>query len=369
MKTKLYYILILLALIYSCNPRIDNPLMNFQIGESEESWKKKIKQDFESGLLTEQYENEDIYRYYFVNGKDSIFADVHFNSDNYNFGKLRTLKFDLRGDTTNYFRKKEYMRSYGPRSIKTVDKLLDWFIEYYGSPNDSIPKIPLEEQVALLNKKLNSDEKFQEIYYIKPEMGALIWTKDNYTIEFYRQEEIKLPFDTVPVQDYSNAYIVYKIKNLEEELKKVTEPIRIKFSAKDVAHVSVEYPEWEKLNNKNYWEYDYEFKIDISQVQRIGREEPRNITDVQFDIVLTDAFENEICRLRDIKCELDEPIELHKGFLIPSVDFVYTMQYNSHSNHVDVINLEKARELNKTNKLKCHSEVTAVVFEDGEVLK
>ncbi|HKM93617.1 MAG TPA: hypothetical protein VJY41_08200 [Prolixibacteraceae bacterium] len=368
MKAKIISLLIVIILFSSCKTKIDNPLISFKLGESEELWNKKIKHNLSKRILSDQYENENIFRYYFTKGNDSIFADVHFNSDGYNFGQLRSLKFDLRGDTAFYFKKKEYMRSFGTREIETVDKLLEWFIEYYGAPTDSVLEIPLKEQLAL-NKKLNPDEKYREIYSIKPEMGALLWSKENYTIEFYRQKEMKFPFDTVPIKKYRNAYIVYKVKNLEGELKKITEPIKTKFSPKDVAHVSIEYPKWEKLNKKNYWDYDYEFKIDISQVQRKGREEPRNITDVQFNIVLTDAFENEICILRDIKCELDKPIELHKGFLIPSVDFVYTMQYNSHSNHADVINLEKARDLNKTNKLKCLAEVTAVVFEDGEVLK
>jgi hypothetical protein len=343
--------------------------MNFQIGESEEVWKKKIEQNLSDGILSDQYEDELIYRYYFVNGNDSIYTDVHFNPDGYNFGKLRTLKFDLRGDTTYLFDKKDYMRSFGPRKMKTVDKLLEWLIEFYGAPTDSIPELPLDERLALMKQKKNSDEKYRDIYGILPEMGTLIWSKDNYTIEFYRLEGFKSYGDTLPVQDYSRAHIIYKINSLENELRKITEPLRINFSPKDVAHVSIEYPVWKKLDKINYWDYDYEFKIDISQVQRIGREEPRNITDVQFDIVLTDAFENEICRLPEIKCELDKPIELHKGFLIPSVGFVYTMKYSSLSKETEAINLENARNLKTTNKLKCHAEVTAVVFEDGEVLK
>jgi hypothetical protein len=345
-----------------------NPLMDFQIGDEENIWKNKIETNFSKGVISQQYENENIFRYYFIKGKDSIYTDVHINSDNYNFGKLRTLKFDLRGDTTNYFGEKEYMRSLGPRDMKTVDKLLGWFIEYYGEPTDTIPNIPFSF-VALSDKRVTPEEKFQEIFEIRPEPGSLIWEKENFTIEFYRLKEYKFFNDSTPIKTYNNSYVIYKINGLEEELKKITEPIRANFTAKNVAHVTVEYPQWEQLNKSNYWDYDYQFKIDIRQVQRIGREETRKITDVQFDIILTDAFEKEIYRIPEVKLELDEPIELHKAFLTPMNTYFYSVKYSSLSKDKMSLGLEQARILKQTTKLKCHAEVSAVVFEDGEVLR
>lgn len=353
---------IFLLFLSSCNSKMDNPLMNFQMGEDEDIWKAKIEQNVNEGFLTQQFEDDTRYRYYFTKAGDSIFADVHFNPDGYDFGKLRSVKFDLRGDTAYYTREKKYIRSFGRRDIKTVDKLLDWFIKYYGPPTDSIPHLP-----AIITNTFPGDT-FIRAYDIFDKPGTLIWEKENYRMAFYRSKKFSPIDDSTSDNFYLTAYILYQIKSYEEELKKITEAIRLNFTPQDLVRINIGLPMWENLNNKDYWGYDYEFKINVNSFRRIGDEEIRSITDVQFDIILSDTFEKEICRIPDVKFESKTPIELYKKS-DPIIGFTHTIQYSSRSNEKLSSVLEKARKFNKNNKLKVHAEVTAVVFEDGEVLK
>jgi len=371
MIKQLIKLLFLILIMASCDSKMNNPLMDFQIGEEERIWKNKIEKNLLKGVISQQYDDENIFRYYFINGKDSIYTDVHINSDSYYYGKLRILKFDLRDDTTYIASRKYFDRSSGPRDIKTVDKLLSWFIEYYGEPTDSIPVTPRDRFPMLFDdENITPEGKYREIFEIQPKPGSFIWEKENFTIEFYRKKAERFLNDTTPATRYRDANVIYKIHGYEKELKKITEPIRANFKAEDVARVIVDNPKWEQLRKNSYWDYDYKFVIDIEHVIRSGKEEPRKITDVQFDIILTDAFGKELCRLVDLDLKLSEPVELNLGaFMTGDNRFVYSKAYNSLYKDELTNGLEQARKLHQNNRLKFYTKVKAVVFEDGEILR
>ncbi len=323
MKKKILIIFIISLLLFACKSKMENPLMGFKLGEDELSWKKKIKQNQIDGLLSMPNKDSTINRYYFKKGKEKIFSDIDINSDGYSYGNLRIIKFHLGSDTINLFGTNEFRRTAGSRAKKDIDKLFNWFVELYGKPNDTISSSFFN---SISSKTKNPEDKFLDLFDVKPEDGAYIWHRDNYQIEFSKDLSFSFNSDSTK---YRHPHVIFRLNSYEKEIKKVAEDVRKKMKPNDVARAELRDPWWEKLYPANYWDYDYRFKITISNVYRIGKEEPRNMIAVQFDIVFTDIFETEISRINDVKLELSRPIEMEKGPFVKLNDYSYMLTFTT----------------------------------------
>jgi hypothetical protein len=91
---KIAFIPISILLLISCNSKMEDPLINFKLSESRSIWKKKL----DNNVLKDK---QNKYKYYFKKGEDSIGSFVEFNADGYDFGNLRSMKYDLGQDSTN----------------------------------------------------------------------------------------------------------------------------------------------------------------------------------------------------------------------------------------------------------------------------
>lgn len=352
--------------MYSCNSTMDDPLLNFTFGEKESLWKRKSNKNFELGLLQMPNEDSTLYRYYFNKNGEQISADIMLNSDGYNYGNLRIIKFRLGGDSIIVFDKKKYRRSSGPRDRTEVDQLFNWFVEYYGKPDDTLNNFVFPKLDYNTNKSI--EEKFNDFFETEPIAGSYIWHLENYQIEFTKHPLLSIAYNNnYDSTKYNKPQIIFRYNSYKNELKKIINNIREKMIAKDIVVVEVGSPKWNSIYQSNSWDYDYRLLIPINNIYRIGKEELRDVIAVQFDVIITDVFDNEISRIKDVKLELDKPIEIEKGIFVKANMYYYEIKYNSNSD--EALHLEIARKFQANNNLKLISEVKAVVFKDGEVLR
>ncbi len=97
----------------------------------------------------------------------------------------------------------------------------------------------------------------------------------------------------------------------------------------------------------------------------------KGITDIKYDIVLTDKFDAELYRYKNIIYEPESPlwsgIEIQSNITFMGYGAEYSIKYWAmHNNNIDI---EEARAYAKTNKIKVFADIKAVVFEDGSMIK
>lgn len=339
---------IVTLLLSSCNSNIENPMLDFKIGESSEQWKEKVSINLEKGKITDEY--YDTYRYYFRNGKDSIYSDVEFNSDGYKFEKLRIINYNLKAD-----KKTKYsgtVRSFYPRKKIVIDELFSWFIELYGTPNDTI--LNYGKQFNFKNKT----KSLQSINYR--------WKKEQFDIDFFLETRFIFN-DSLEKEYYSNSSIVFKSKSYKSDLEVIKDSIRNTLGPNDIVKVNFKNLIWESKGNNNY-----NFTIVIEYIYRGDYEEPRSVTNIEFDLIITDIFENEITRLSGIRLQLNPVLKQKKRtdiFLTIENSFNLDYNYNAYSSNIDVINIEKARKEKIKLGIKYFAIVKSIIFDDGTVKK
>jgi hypothetical protein len=95
----------------------------------------------------------------------------------------------------------------------------------------------------------------------------------------------------------------------------------------------------------------------------------RGIVEIRFDIVISDSFDKELCRVPDITYEPEEPLwTTYSGLSIGSLAWeTYSIEYSRlYTNGIE--QFERARRYSTSNNVQAAAQVTGVVFDDGEVL-
>lgn len=404
---KLNYILLILLIVlffFNCsnkNNRLWDPLLGIKINDSETIWKSKVDSLVKLGILTDQnvldeeftgrkFRDELVYRHFITNGQDSIQSDVYFNVDGYQFGEIRSIKYDLGSDSIySYYKTKHYARNSGPIPVTELNKLKDWVIDYYNEPTDTfgifkLSNKTLETDSLFSNnsirkrlKAISANKKFQEEhsaeneflqkYGLQKNIGSLVWEKDNYTIELHGLLEDSIKDNDSLIEEYENAFLLFRSKTLTSDLKQISDSLKQFLKPNEIIKIDISGPYWKELN-PNINDYDTEMIIRIEKPIVVAREISKNISNIQITIIIEDIFEDELFRIENIKAKLNPSINYQSGGIIEtfsSNDFVHTTKYNK-QNHKSIL-FEEAR--NSKQGLKSTYIVDAIVFNDGTVLK
>lgn len=391
-KITIISLLSLLLFIWHCdNKKISDPFLGLEINDFESSWKKQIDSLIEYNLVSDEqifpeksdkrkhYKTVD-FKFFWKNGKDSVPVYLTPNVDGYYLGKLRSVKLDLGRDYFyTYDGKKVKTRNIGPIPSKDLLLVRDWLIQKYGIPMDTIGTFEAPNSLEEF-KKEDSDEfsfppslindtyipiekdPFLSRYNCESKNGTLVWNLPNGKLELYsRLEDSKKDNDSTLVE-YREAYVLFKSKNLYKELSKISDSINQILVPNSVINIKRIWPSWSKFKGNGH---DTKFQLRFSEPFVTAREVEGKITNFKMSYIFKNIFGDEIHRIDDVEINLRHPIEYQFGGLriTKMIDYGSTWTYNK-------MYYRKFEELKKyRDKLKIDYEITAIVFNDGSVMK
>ena len=152
------------------------------------------------------------------------------------------------------------------------------------------------------------------------------------------------------------------MKDYQLTIKTIKDSIRKSLKANDLITITTHQPNWSNID-----EYIVALKIDVSDIHRKDREEKRCVTGVRFDIIFTDKFKEELCRIENVTYEPKEPLCTSDGiFTYNNVTMSYTLKYSILG---DVSkSYESARKYSRENKIYTEAKIKAVVLDDGTII-
>ena len=352
-------------ILTSCSSGSD-PLLGLQIGSREIDWKNKVNELLNAETLT----NDD-YSFFMI-GKDSIKAIYSINEpypyskyaiyseyELYKQGKLRNIVIFISGDSSCKVvetwggRKniKEF-QGYGPKTKNYIEHIKEYLMKIYGQPIKIQHPRKRQDWENLYTSTYDEDDD-KKIKYK--------WELPDFTVEFLREPYYydSCFFDTM----CASTNIVYKIKDYETEFKKIQKKISNDFEPNDLMSIKFQQPTFKSLN-KNSFEISQEF----NGISREGPEEARAVTDMKFDIVYLNRFDEEVVRIENCLYEFSkglQPAQMILGY------GGYSVKYGINSDQGQ--GFEYIRNNIEDYKFKGKGEIIAdikkVVFEDGKILE
>jgi hypothetical protein len=158
--------------------------------------------------------------------------------------------------------------------------------------------------------------------------------------------------------------LIIRSKNYLQEIKKTKDSLIKNQTIKNLLKLSHPYVSWEvKRNNL------VEFSLDGGYVVKQDKYEFRTIKSIRFKVFIKDEF-NEILHVTtpitfELPIKIDDKIPAGVTYDINRAKF----KLNYDKNNYRYESLEKARLYRDQNSVKIESEILAIAFEDGTVLK
>ncbi len=152
---------------------------------------------------------------------------------------------------------------------------------------------------------------------------------------------------------------IEKILEDHRQKNKGNDSIRKTLDINDIITIKSFHPVWKDTEGK----YDTKISI-LHEIIRIGNDERRTVDAINYDMIITDRFENELYRIKNLT--YDENLVAHDiGVNYSLSDFPSTiLEYNKNNNTI----LEKLRTYH-WKQLKTKAEIKVILYTDGKVLK
>lgn len=350
-------LLLISTTIISCANNND-PLNKISFGQvSKEVLNRNM---LENGFFFDSSEYGE-FRYKIKDGPFSFLTEVELNSESshYGYNQIRDLKLSLQGDTNYYTNTIKYFaRSGGCVNYLKVDSLFETYSKWYGKPDSSWNDFGYNLFFDNKPKKLNNEYPRYDL-----------WKTENYDIFFFRPKiEVKEWLEDS--LRYSYADITYKMKNWDKRIKIIQDSVRKTLTPNDIISIELNTPSWSDFDE--YSVHDTRIDFYLTSIGRKDREENKCVEKVKYKIILSDYFDEVLYTSEDLFYEFRKPACKQEGGLNKSISWMYgygvkAFSYYSLSNKFQ--KLEKARREKSQNNLKVSTEISAVVFEDGSVLK
>ena len=350
----------MLTALCSCKNKADYfSSVNF----GQDNAKDFIIKELKNKIFAKPDKDSASFSYFIKNNSNGFKVEVIVNPDGYKFGKIRQIKLNLGGDSSYNFGKKPiFSRAFGPRLKSDVDKIYYLYEEWYGKPDSATTKYKYKFDLSsnTINREIDSSVPPGKVVY---------WHTKNYHLIF----DLPIPeknshFDSAYTYDGYFTTVTYEMNNYNTIIQSIRDSIRKTLKPKDIISIEAWQPLWSTLNN-NYFEGNTKFSINLSEIKRIDREEPRSVTGIKFDIVLYDKFGEKLYTIKDVEYEPKEPLwSTYGGLTTYSGDpITYSWKYNS--SNINMAGLEKTRLYPNQNSINAKAEIKAIVFDDGFVLK
>jgi len=357
---------------YSCSHKNDNFLLDFEIGFPYESNLAEKKEQNILRHCTNNLEKNKSPQYYRIihdfQGQ-SLLTNHFFNLG---FPKEEELKIHTVHINGSFYNEQPMIYHQSCLQLENEINMRDvlaYLIEIYGAPltadSGSISRNPFG--VTDILNPIFIEPYRETIYREDPNWGKVI-EKIGTTDFLYRWDLPNMDVELIRSQRSSvfiaNNFIVinYKEKNFNSKYQKKTDSIKKNYRLDDFVHFNFTWGDsGYRIRNTGSFPWDKVIEIEISTITRTGIFEPRNITNLQFDILFVDEFENVLHSINDLKWEEEVKFEM-----FPMVKgLVYGFEYNSR--HPDNSPLNRLE--NRRNRATMRPRVTAIRFADGEVIR
>jgi hypothetical protein len=358
-------------LLISCSKNPD-PFSEIEFGKISKNQYVKLMKS-EKVLIPD--EKDTTYLRYFLNTNDKKFPIiVYINEErwleNYNFGKLRKIEFNIGPDTNE---NESDCRGCGPISKDDVDLIYNYYLEQYGKPDSLVEKNKYtyggDKYKDRLQKALDEiNHTNPQIDKTVPKSKRAIWMKNNFKLI------IDIPHPTKDESKGGKFYynmrnsekgdvsITYEMKNYKEEFNRIFDSIRLSLKPNDIIDLHLKNPNWYTLNTNNS-----KLVIEIGQVFRKGKEEPKRVKGFKYDIVFTNSFDEELYRFKNRTFDIDNEQNYLEALAFIDLQMTFNVDYNNFSEQGE--KLENLKNFIKSNKVKIRADIKKVLYEDNTILQ
>lgn len=320
--------------------------------------------------------------YFFkINNDMDLKSVLWVNPEGYNFENVNSLKINFGSDSVMFFGQMDYRPGKGDMEKEKLEKVLGYYLKFYGEPDIQLNRsyddfklindVELEFEKRKVQKENTADRKFDisnsiSIHDIFNIYNYKVWSLSEYKLmicDFYHKSDSTRLF----------GYIKYEVNDLAKVLADKREEIRRNASLDDYINMDLNL---NPFSNSPMQSYTDRLNIVGSRLGHILAEESRDIKQFKFNVFIEDEYEDIILTINDLELSLDYPLEApnNGGFSAKSGQFQWTVDYNRNSsNSRDFEKLrilrERKVELGKFDDINLRYEITAIIFDDGDVLK
>lgn len=370
---KIFLSFLYFSIIFFCScERKKDPLSSVSFGEV--SVKDFLKNYSESGLIEiveGDSENEIQLVFYYLNGNNDLKSSLWINPGRYEFKKVKSIYIYFGSDSVLFF-EKLYRPGEGEISNKKLNSVLELFKDWYGEPNFTFRG---SQYFSEIYKVIEAQAKQKEI----TKKGTLAGTIDgrsrvsNYLV--WEQEGFNLMISySQSVEDslFSSNTIRYEMKEYQDLLQKKKDDVRKKAVLNDYINLDL------NLNPFSEADFPYTDRLNL-YISSLGHklpEEERDITKFRFNVIIKNEYGDILLTLNDLNIDFEYPLESPSEGYFTSKTGGYSFSVDFNRNNSQGNSYEKLRRLREQKvasgnfaDIKIEHEITAIIFEDGEVLK
>jgi hypothetical protein len=373
--------LFLVLLLSSCETKKD-PIIGSNFKELDQ---KDFLEVLSKGKSLEVvYVKDDFYDtlYMFkINSDENLKSVLWINPEEYHFDKVNSVKINFGSDSVMFFGQMDFRPGKGLVEKSKLDEIISIYTSYFGEPTISLQRYDEELSsiqdviTAYKDKVENSNSSSDNLSNARsllfpPELiyynNYKVWKLIDYNVMIHHK---------INLADSSKifGFVKYEVRDLANILAEKREEIRRNASLNDYITMDLNLNPFTKSTRQFYTD---KFQIVSYRLGHNLAEESRNIKQFKFDLFIDDEYGDNILMLKDMELSLDYPLEAPRNgsFTLNTNGFQWTVEYNRNSSYSR--DYEKLRqlmdrkiELGRLNDIKLRYEITALIFEDGEVLK
>lgn len=367
--------LIILTLIFfnSCQ-RNQDPMAWVPLGEISVS--NFLEEFLEKGLIEiddNPYESNDSIIFYTIGGDNKLKSSLSVNPGRYKFEKVNSVEFFFGSDSVKGFIEEMiYKPGKGGIGSEKLDSVIEQYKKWYGEPDLTFSEseffseiykvIEAKENQKELAKKGKLAGAFSVMYGVS---HYLVWEQEgfNFMISYRENNGDSL---------FSFNTIRYELKGFQDILEKEKKDVLKRANLNDYIDLSL------NLDSFTEAQFPYTDRLNLSAIG-IGHklpEEERDIRRFKFDAIFKNEYGDLILIIPDVDLELESPLQSPSSGLFrkTSGGYSYSVFFNrNNSNGQDYEKLRRLREQKVSSgnfsDIKIEYEITAIIFEDGEVIK
>lgn len=307
-----------------------------------------------------------------IKGEHELRSTLWENPDGYEFDTLYSIKLNFGSDSLLFFDKMVYRPGKGEISNKKLNSVLELFKGWYGEPNFTFRG---SQYFSEIYKVIEAQAKQKEI----TKKGTLAGTIDvrsrvsNYLV--WEQEGFNLMISYSQSGEdslFSSNTIRYEIKEYQDLLQKKKDDVRKKAGLNDYINLDL------NLNSFSEADFPYTDRLNL-YISSLGHklpEEERDITKFRFNVIIKNEYGDILLTLNDLNIDFEYPLESPSDGYFTSKTGGYSFSVDFNRNNSQGNSYEKLRRLREQKvasgnfaDIKIEHEITAIIFEDGEVLK
>lgn len=367
-------IILIVIFLNSCQTNKD-PIASVPFGKiSVTNFLEKFSKRSLIEIIEDSSEEGDVTVFYKLGGDSKLKSKLVINPGRFKFETVNSLEIFFGSDSVRgFFEETVYRPGKGEIGSVKLNSVIDLLKEWHGEPNLSFRESEFFEEIhEVIKAKKKQEETIQKKGKLAASFDAmngfgnyLVWELDGFNLMISYRENID---DSL----YSFNSIRYEIKEFQNVLEKEKEELLKSAELNDYIDMRL------NLDSFTEGQFPYTDRLNLSAIG-IGHklpEEERDIRRFKFDAIFKNEYDDQILLIKDVDLELESPLQSPSSGLFRKTTggYSYSVFFNrNNSNSQDYEKLRRLREQKVSSgnfsDIKVEYQITAIIFEDGEVLK